>query len=295
MKQLALLLGCLLSASAWGQGSLGMTISRYYNWGQESTWDQISKQHPSDMSYDSAAKAPSQVNSPLMKSVFWVGAHYRYLPQDTTAFMHQWSRNFWLQGGEISTDLMLARDTFADNSNLPYTVIFQGDTTTYNLDTVRIAQHQFYGRGGFAQFGFGLFRTIQTETRIVGEIGFRANVGFGSLLTHFERVNVTYLADSTDEPPIPWFTSSSGGETRERNTLFMTGLELSGGLLIPLEKEDDTWWLGIHGAIGLTAMNYMGATLIRTSFVPVVGINYRFLPEEQRLKRAERMKAAHGE
>lgn len=289
MKQLALLLGCMLSASAWGQRSLGMTISRYYNWGQETTWEHVSRQHPSDMAYDSAAKAPGQLNSPLMKSVFWVGAHYRFLPKDSNAFMHKWSRNLWIHGGEISTDVMLARDTFTDNSNIPYTIIFQGDTTTYNLDTVRVAQHQLYGRGGFAQFGIGMMRTIRTETRIVGEAGFRVNIGFGSLQSHFERTNLNYLSDSTAEPPVPWITSSSRAEIKERNTLMMTAIEFTGGILIPLEKEDDTWWLGIHGSFGLTAMNYMGVMLMRTSFVPAISVNYRFLPEADRLKRAERL------
>lgn len=295
MKQLALLLGCLLSASAWGQGSLGMTISRYYNWGQESTWNHVAKQHPTDMSYDSASRAPAQLNSPLMKSVFWVGGQYRFLPKDSTVFMHKWSRNFWLQGGEITTDLMLARDTFTDNSNIPYTVIYQGDTTTYNLDTVRVVQHQLYGKGGFAQLSFGMLRTIRTETRVIGEFGFRLNAGFGSLNSHHEGVYVTYVADSASESPVPWSYSGTIVQTRERNTLFMGGAELSGGILIPLEKEDDTWWLGIHGSLGVTAMNYMGVTLMRTSFVPVLSINYRFLPEGERLKRAERIKQSEGE
>jgi len=281
MKPFVFACFCFLAGSAFTQTSIGMTIGYFYNKGAAYSWKDAAAFYPDNLSADSAARSPYQKTAASANSSFMVGANFRIKPTDSTRFMYNWSRNYSLSFGSIKTQKMESLDYYRYDVNTPYTVIYNNDTTTYLLDSINYNTRSLYESGGYGYVSFGMLREIPTTSRIKTEFGFRLSAGM-AVTNSFYGTSFQH----TEEDSLAGFAAPLGrvSEVNDRKTgtqnVFTGNLSLSAGFIVPLAKDDDTWWVDLHVNVGVGALYAYSKWTPRVNFVPTFGINYRFTSQK---------------
>lgn len=274
-------LSLLFCQTSFAQNSIGMTIGRYYNWGTSYSFKEVQQANPGWSGLDSAVLSDVVLNSSTMQTGFTVGGQYRFLSADSTNFAGRWSKNIALNIGYLQATDLTGASHAVYNINAPYTTIFQGDTTTTLVDSMFENLHFVKSTGYLAQVGFGLHHIIRTETRVQGELGFGVKAGFGALNATYTNIRYySYVEDSTETYSSIPYTKQTYDQTLKREHIFSGQVELTGGLFIPLAKDDNTWWISIHASFGIGAIHLYNTWLPRMTFVPTFGIHFQ-LPGEQ--------------
>jgi len=279
-RLLLLLTWLLLTAGASAQTSIGMTIGQYVNWGSPYSFKDAAALYPQNIAVDSAMKADYENVSRSAGLPLTVGANFRVKPTDSTKFMYRWSRNYGLTIGEFRIKELESGNLYTYDVNVPYTIIYQGDTSTYLLDSSKFYLNRLEEKGALGQLGFGMMRELPTKSRVKGEIGFSLTAGIGRTASYYTRT-ITYAEEDTTAnftSPNDRFESQDAVKVGTQN-IFLGGVSLMGGVIIPLAKDDETWWLSLHGAVGVAGMYAYDKWIARMSFVPTLGINYRFQPK----------------
>lgn len=285
MKRMLLLCHLFLLANfAMGQTYVGMNLSRYYNWGQEMSWVQARDQFPKLSYLDSAANAGTQYNSEHVTSIVWVGGQIRVQPTDTNKVLWKWTRNYYLNLGGIRAEKFEAVETFYKDSNLPYTTIYNGDTSNYLLDSISRFTHSMQTYGGFGQIGYGLSRKLVGEYRVEGEFGMRCMAGYGTIYGDYKQLRENELVDTTNGSGSVHYSATSYEAPVPKSNLWMFSFDIIGGVYIPLEQGKSNWWLGLHGIIGVSSMYNWGTWKSRVNGSPQFSLHYRIPTKEEREK-----------
>lgn len=277
---LTLIMSCfILRVNA--QNSIGMTISQTYNWGSSYSFNDALRLNPNSIGMDSASHSNFIRNSSTMKSGFMIGGYYRMAPKDTVHGLG-WSKSIHLNMGYFEAADIAGYDQIVTNINAPYTTIFQGDTVTTIVDSMFENIHYLKSTGFYSQAGFSLHKIIPTETRVQGELGFGVRFGYGNFHNQYSNERYySYVEDSTTNYSALAVNGTKYGTTVANSTFFSGQFELSGGLIIPLAKDDDTWWISFHGALGIGGVYLYERWLTRMSFIPTFGIHFRMLPKQK--------------
>jgi hypothetical protein len=263
------------------QNSIGMTIGQTYNWGTSYSFSDVLKANPNHTGLDSASHSNFIRNSGTMKSGFMIGAYYRVAPKDTLHGLG-WSKSYHLNLGYFEAAEIAGFDQIVTNINAPYTTIFQGDTTKTIVDSMFENIHYLSSNGFCAQAGFSLHKIIPTETRVRGELGFGVRVGYGTMHNNYSNEQYfSYVEDSTTNYSQLEVIGKKHGSAVTTSSFISGQFELSGGLIIPLAKDDDTWWISFHGALGIGGVYMYEKWLTRMSFTPTFGIHFQLLPKKK--------------
>ncbi|MCC6701708.1 MAG: hypothetical protein IT221_09290 [Fluviicola sp.] len=265
------------SMGTWAQNTIGMTINKYNNWGTGITFSDYLKNNPGNPGLDSATQAPVYENATKFNSGFLIGVNYKMLGTDTNSWKGKWSRNISFYIGYGGGSKASAYQQQVYDINLPYTSIFYGDTTTVLLDSVVEAFHTVSARQGvFTQLGFGMNRVIRTKSRVTFEIGAGIHLGMGQYATEYQHNRYfNYLQDSTFSYSFVQGSSTTYQMNLKSENYYTGQLALNLGVIFPIAKDDDNWWVSLHTAVGVGGMYLMDKFYTRMTLVPTLGVNYR--------------------
>lgn len=278
MKTLSLwILMSFCSFGMWAQNTIGMTVNHYNNWGSGVSFSDYLRNNNGNLGLDSAVKAPVAEGSSNFNSGFLIGINYKLLGSDTNTWKGKWSRNFSLYIGYGANGNASAYQQQVYDINRTYTSIFYGDTTSMIVDSVEEAYHTISSKQGvFTQIGFGMNRVIRTNTRVTWEFGAGIHLGMGQYAAQYEHNRYfNYVQDSTFSYSfIPGTATSYQVDLRTEN--YFTGqIALNFGVIIPVAKDEEKWWVSLHAALGVGGMYMMDKFYTRATLVPTLGLNYR--------------------
>jgi hypothetical protein len=261
-----------------GQNSLGFVLNSYRNWGNGITYQEVSNEHGDFHNLDSASTVSYPFPSQTLITPISVGVHYRMCSPDTTSWKSKWSRQFGLSLGFSEMRPLMGYNPQRIELNAPYTIIYNGDTTIYAVDSVSDELYTIqWNRGLQVQAYFGFHRVFQSQKRWFSEIGTDIRFGYSQYREtyNYER-NDALVFDSTDNVTLLPPSKTLITETWNTQSVFLAQVDLRVAFWIPLDRDDNAWWLQLSAAAGFGGMHTYNDWHSRVSFIPSFGLHYLF-------------------
>lgn len=269
MKYLLLTFSLLSGFATFSQRYFGAVFSPASYFGGKITWNDAQSAYAGNAMLDTLNLSngfyTQSSDDILMLSG---GLQLRVKPQDSTARMHNWTRTFTLQYGSLNhTWLTATRETVYD-ANMPYVTIFQGDTTTYFVDSVQNERYSISSWSRCLHFSYAMMIGFPSEhgRRAVWDAGFRTGVTVGltdrSMIRSFET---NYRDSLGGFYAVEAYTLSTQSEYLGRSATIFGSADVIAGFIMPFTR-DSNWWLSFHMIVGAGVLSDLERLTLRANF-----------------------------
>ncbi len=274
-KLLTTLIISLFASVTFSQNTIGMTFGRYFNYGAGMSFKDFKVQYPTFSVMDTASQLNSAFNSNYMYTTTLVGATYFWSGKDSTKNGGYWKKSAGIFLGKIRIGEFGGFNETITNTNYLHINSVNGIIDSSIVDSLYLQTYSCEGVGNFRQAHFGLHRIIPTESRVKGLLGMNLRLGYAKMnFTLTGKETQAYVLDSSEVFAFHPFTEKNTSYALSSKYSFMGQLELSGGLMIPLAKNDDKWWISFTGNVGYGGILFAKEWKSRITFFPEVGLHF---------------------